>query len=80
MAFNVNNLTVGELAKVEEISGQAYSALADEDSPKFKTLAALAFVIKRREDPKFTPAQAEALTLNELNGLIDFSGESDPEE
>ena len=51
MALNINSLTLGEVAKVEELSGLPFSSIAEDDKPKGLALAALAFVAKRRVDP-----------------------------
>lgn len=72
---NINNLTIGETAKIEELAGQSISALADENAPKAKLLAALAFVFKRREDPAFTWNQAMDLGFDEIMSFLNLDGE-----
>lgn len=74
---NINRLTLGEMAKVEELSGQSLSALGDESMPKGKTLAALVFVMKKREEPLFTFEQALNLTADEA---MEFLGLADDED
>lgn len=69
--MDIKNLTMGEIAKVEELSGQPLAALADDDKPKGKLMAALAFVIKRREDPKFTLESANNMTMAEITALLE---------
>lgn len=82
--MDINSLTVGEVAKIESLSGQAISALGDEDKPKGKIMAAFAFVIKYRENPKFTWENALELTLTEVNELLGYDAEgnstTDPKE
>lgn len=68
--MDINKLTIGEIAKVEELSGQSISAMADDNTPKAKMTAALAYVIKRREDPKFKFEDAMNLTMEAINGII----------
>lgn len=77
MAIQVEKLTLGEVAKIEELSGLPISAIGDDDKPKGLALAALAFVARRREDPKFTWNAAQALTFDEAQELLGFGG---PEE
>lgn len=77
--IDINRLTLGEVAKIEELSGQPISAIGDEDKPKGLALAALAFVAKRREDPKFTWNAAQELTFDEANKILGF-GQDDEEE
>lgn len=68
--LDINRLTLGEVAKVEELSGMPISAIGDDERPKGNALAALAFVAKRREDPKFTWNQAQGLTLDEAQDIL----------
>ena len=74
--MDIKNLTMGEISKVEELSGLPIGALADDDKPKGKLMAALAFVIKRREDPKFTLEAANNMTMDEINALLLGDGDS----
>ena len=68
--MDVTSLTLGEIAKVEEMSGLPIAALGDPEKPKGKLLVALAYVIKKRENPKFTQLEAEALTMADIEGII----------
>jgi hypothetical protein len=68
--MDIKNLTMGEISKVEELSGLPIGALAEDDKPKGKLMAALAFVIKRREDPKFTLEAANNMTMEEITALL----------
>lgn len=81
----IDNLTLGEVAKVEELSGQSVNGLADDNAPKGKMLAAMAFVVKRRSEPEFTWNEALGLTMTEANAIIapddeDAEAEADPTE
>lgn len=69
--MDIKTLTLGEVSKIEELSGLPLSALAEDDKPKGKLLAALALVIKRREDPKFTYEMASQMTTQDVMTLID---------
>lgn len=68
--MDIKNLTMGEISKVEELSGLPIGALAEDDKPKGKLMAALAFVVKRREDPKFTLEAANNMTMEEITALL----------
>jgi hypothetical protein len=68
--MDIKNLTMGEVAKIEELSGLPLASLSDDDKPKGKLMAALGFVIKRREDQKFTLEMANNLTMAEITSLI----------
>lgn len=78
--IDINTLTVGEIAKIEELSGQAITAMGNDDAPKGLMLAALAMIAKRRQDPAFTWNQAQTLTFSEANALIGLSQDDDEEE
>lgn len=70
MSFDANNLTLGEVALVEDMSGLPIGAIAEDDKPKGKALAALILVMKKREDPKYTMAQAMNMQLSEATALL----------
>lgn len=84
MSFNANNLTLGEVALVEDLSGIPIGSIAEDDKPKGKALAALILVLKKREDPKFTMNQAMAFTLDEATALLgdgeDEDGDDSPKD
>lgn len=68
--FSMDKLTLGEIAQIEEITGQSISVMSDEAAPKGKFLAAIAWLAKRREDPSFTLAQAEAMSMEEFSAVL----------
>lgn len=68
--FDINKLTCGEVAKIEDLSGQAITNIGDDGAPKGLMLAALAMIAKRREDPSFSWNKAQELTFAEASALI----------
>ncbi len=79
--FDATQLTLGEIAFVEEYSGQPLNALSNDDAPKGRVLAALACVITRKTNPKFTIASAEKLTVSQATELINgATDETDPKD
>lgn len=80
MALNINSLTLGEVAKVEELSGLPFAAIADDEKPKGLAIAALAFVAKRRTDPAFTWNQAQALTFTDFAELVSMGATDAPDD
>ena len=64
------NLTMGEIATVEDLSGMAIDTLAKPDAPKSRMFMALAVVILRRENPKTTLADVEKLSFTEIAELV----------
>lgn len=81
--FNIDQLTLGEVATIEDLSGTAISALST-DTPQGKFLAALVMVAKRRDGhPTFTFNQALAMPMTEANeflGLADDEPAEDSDE
>lgn len=79
--IDFDSLTLGEVALIEELSGQSIGQIADESTPKGKALAAIAMVTKRRQgDPTFTWNQANALTLDQANAILGLTGPEDEDE
>lgn len=79
--FDINKLTMGEVASVERIGNAAITSFGSDTQPQGELMTGLAFVIKRRQDPSWTLAQAQALTLGETMDIVRAAGEPDePEE
>lgn len=68
--MDISKLTLGEIATIEQLSGKPFAELADEEAPKGAILAALAYVIKKREDKSYTIDQARSLTMEDINDLM----------
>lgn len=68
--FALENLTLGEVSQLEELSGLSLTEIASDSAPKGKFMTALAYLSKRRQDSSFTYSQAEALTLAEVQGIL----------
>ena len=77
MKNDINKLTLGELAKVEELSGQSMISMDDPNKPKAKLYQALVFVMKKREDKNFQFKDTESMTFDDLS---EFLGVGDDEE
>lgn len=69
--MSMNKLTVGDIAEIEELSNLPFSALGDVSVPKGKLMQAVAYVLKRKENPKFTLEDAGNLSMEEINALLD---------
>lgn len=76
----VDQLTLGEIGKVEELSGMPFSRLSDGDAPKGLMLAALAFVGARRSDPSFTWNAAQGLRFDQLGQYVDLGSDEAADE
>ena len=71
--FNLNDLTIGEIVSIEELTGLPFDAMTDPDKPKGKLLQAIAYISKRRDNPEFTFEDAGNLKLNLASDEADFT-------
>ena len=76
----IDTLTAGQLARAESKAGIAITSLDDPKTPKLGLLTALAYEVKKSEDPKTSYKSVEDLTLSEVTSLLglDEDGEEDP--
>ena len=75
--MNVNELTMGEIDEVETYAGVPLSSLASTETSNTKLLIGLAWVIKRKEDPKFSLEHAKRLTMDEITAMLE-DDDTDP--
>ena len=76
----VTDMTVGELEFVEEKTGRSITAAFAEDAPKGTALRALAYIVRRRDDPDFTWEQSADLRVRMLPQLGEENGSGPPTE
>lgn len=75
--FDVETLTLGEVATIEDLAGFAIDRLKDPDTPKGNLLAAIAYVVKKRNNPKYTFPMALTLSMKEVTDLIGDDDDTD---
>ena len=63
-SIDINDLTIGEVVEIEDLTGLPLDALGQADKPKGRMLQALAYISKRREDPDFTWEMAGELKIS----------------
>ncbi len=94
MAMDTNkfltNLTLGEVAKIEELSGQSIAQLGEDEAPMGLMLAAFVFVVKRRTDRSFSWNDAHDVTMPDAMAILnggpvelenaDAAGDAHPEQ
>mgnify|MGYP001407333859 CR=1 FL=1 len=68
---DISDLTIAEVVEIEERTGQPLDALGQDDKPKGKMLQALAYVVRRRENPDFTWEEAGALKITTSSEKVD---------
>ena len=71
--IDINDLTIGEVVEIEELTGLPLDALGQADKPQGKMLQALAFFSKRRDNPAFTWEMAGALKISTDSTPVDPS-------
>lgn len=64
------DITLGEIAEIEDYANLPFSDIAEERIGVIKLRIALAWIIKRRENPEFTIADAEKLTPGDFATLF----------
>ncbi|WP_084130312.1 hypothetical protein [Demequina sp. NBRC 110055] len=76
--IDINSLTLGEIATIEDLSGASISTLGEDETPKGKMLAAMAMIAKRRNgDPTFKFGDALALSMTEATELLGIGTEDE---
>lgn len=78
--FDFETLTIGEVETIEHISGNPIDALMDDKSLKGKSLKAVVFVIKKRENAMFTLEDAAKLSFKDAMDILNAGDDSDPKE
>lgn len=72
--FRIEHLTLGEIATVEDLSGQSLSEFGDDGVPMGKAMAALVMMAKRRNgEPGFKFNDALAVSMEEAQQLLGFT-------
>ena len=77
----LDTLTVGEVARAEKLADQSIASLQDPDKPKAMIVAALSYVLKRREDKNLNWAEhSETATLAECMETLGLNEDEDEAE
>jgi hypothetical protein len=77
--LDFTRLTLGEVAKLEQLSGLSLDRIGDEDAPKGKLLAAMAYVASRRRGAPLEWEMCLDLTVAEANELLGLAELTEPE-
>ena len=78
MSFTLEDLTLGDVEDVETYAGQPLASLADASSNKGRLMTALAWVIQRKENPKFSLEDAKKMPMGEITKLLNSEDEANP--
>jgi hypothetical protein len=68
LTVDLDELTIGEIETVEEITGMPIDRIGDASAPKGKMLRALALVKLRRTDPSVTVEQVGGMRIRLSGG------------
>ena len=68
--MDFEDITLGEIAEIEDYAKLPFSDIGEERIGVIKLRIALAWVMKRRENPKFTIQDAEKLTPADFGNLF----------
>lgn len=85
LRFSINDITVGDMEDIEEITGEPFEDVIDKltggEEGKLrvplKVIKAIVFVVKRQSDPDFTLDQARRVKFSELELELE-GGSADP--
>lgn len=69
--MDFEDITLGEIAEIEDYAGLPFSEIGEEKVGVIKLRIGLAWVLKRRNDPTFTVKDAEKLTTTEMAALFE---------
>ncbi|MFE9026229.1 hypothetical protein ACFYOA_08195 [Streptomyces iakyrus] len=72
LSLSMDSLTIGEIIEIEEILDGPLDAMAKAGAKKGKLILAMAYVVKKRDNPEFTVKDAENLK-------IEFKGKAKPD-
>lgn len=76
--FDPTKYTLGEIAKIEDLSQMSIEQIGEDSAPKGKLLAALVFVEKRRQGDPIKWPDCLAMSLEDASAVLG-TGEDEPE-
>ncbi len=65
LSFDLNELTLGDVEDIEEITGVSYSDI-EWTKPSIKLMKAMVLVSERRKNPAFTIDDARGVKITEI--------------
>lgn len=66
IVLDLDSMTLGELEVIEEVAGEQAVTMLMVNKMTAKALVAVAYVVKRRDNPAFSLADARALRVTSL--------------
>lgn len=74
IVINLAELTVGDLEDAEDVVGHSILGELTRNAPTAKTVRALLWVVKRRDDPDLTPEAVRDMKILDVD-IIDGGGD-----
>lgn len=78
LKINPEDLTLGDIETIEELSGQPIGWLGNSDKPQGKMMVAVAYTIGLRDDPKYTLDQARKMRVEVEDSDAKDDGDNPP--
>jgi hypothetical protein len=69
-AFDFESLTLEEVETIENLVGESIDSAFGNGKPKGKALKSFIWVVKKRDNPKFTIEEASKFTLSQAVALV----------
>ena len=66
----LQDLELGEVEEIEELSGVSFAAISQGGPATFKVVRALIYVLKHRDDPDYTFEDTRRVKLTEVNEIL----------
>lgn len=77
--LDLSRLTLGEVAKLEDLSGMPMARIGDEDAPQGKLLAAMVFVSERRNGNAISWPECLNIEVPEAMAMLGMDADDEPE-
>ena len=74
--INPNDMTLGEMETIEELSGSKLSALVEDGEYNIKVLRAFIFVMERRNNPNYDYAETASIKFSDFEITADDEGKA----
>ena len=79
LKINPEDLTLGDIETIEDLSGQPIGWLGNSDKPQGKMMVAVAYTIGLRDDPHYTLDQARKMRVEvDDTATDDTAGDNPP--
>ena len=78
-ALNLDDLTIGEIQLLEDISGLSLTQISNDDKPKARVIQAIVFIVSRKQGNPKTLDEIAAMPISEAETYLSALEAQDPE-